>query len=217
MYTNFVFSGGGTQCVSYIGILKYFEEIDYLKNLKKIAATSGGSLFALILVLGYSYKDIKNIVLGLEFNTIQDITTENLLDFFKNYGIDTGKKLEYLIKLLLKKKQFNENITFLELFKITKIEITITGTCLNKKCTEYFNYINTPDMKLYLAIRISCAIPIIFNCVKYNDLIYIDGGLLDNYPIDFFKDDIKSTIGFNIHNKNKLSNINSLDKYIFNI
>ena len=72
MYTNFVFSGGGTQCVSYIGILKYFEEIDYLKNLKKIAATSGGSLFALILVLGYSYKDIKNIVLGLEFNTIQD-------------------------------------------------------------------------------------------------------------------------------------------------
>ena len=217
MFTNFVFSGGGTQCVSYIGILKYFEEIDYLKNLKKIAATSGGSLFALILVLGYSYKDIKNIVLGLEFNTIQDITTENLLDFFKNYGIDTGKKLEYLIKLLLKKKQFNENITFLELFKITKIEITITGTCLNKKCTEYFNYINTPDMKIYLAIRISCAIPIIFNCVEYNDLIYMDGGLLDNYPIDFFKDDIKSTLGFNIHNKNKLSNINSLDKYIFNI
>ena len=218
MFSNLVFSGGGTKCVSYIGVLKYFEEIDYFKNIKKIAATSGGTLFSLILVLGYNYNDIKNLVLGLQFNTIQDITTDNLLYFFENYGIDTGKKLEYLIKLLFKKKKYNENITFLELYNYTNIEFTITGTCLNNRTTEYFNYINTPNMKVYLAIRISCSIPIIFNCVKHNNLIYVDGGLLDNYPIEYFKDDIDSTLGFSIKSKKKAnSNINSLDKYIFNI
>ena len=73
MIKNLVFSGGGTMCISYIGILKFFEENPELKqNIKNISSSSGGSLFALVFILGYTYTDLKNLVLGLDFTKIQD-------------------------------------------------------------------------------------------------------------------------------------------------
>ena len=37
MITNLVFSGGGVKCISYIGLLKYFEENNMMKDIKNIA------------------------------------------------------------------------------------------------------------------------------------------------------------------------------------
>lgn len=215
---NLAFSGGGSKCLSYIGCLKYFSENKLLDNLQRVIGTSGGSIFSLVIVLDYDYEDIKNLALGLNLNSLKDISVENIFQFFTNYGIDTGKKLEKLIKLLIRKKCENENITFLDLFKLTGIEFTVTGMCVNTSMTEYFNYLNTPNMEVWLAIRISCSIPIIYNYVKINEKTYIDGGALDNYPIEYFKDDLDNTYGFYINDKNSKTNkIKSLDRFMFNI
>jgi len=218
MFENLVFSGGGIKCIAYLGVFKFLEENNMIKDIKNICATSGGSLFALILILGYKYDDILSLILELDFNHIRDINSNNIFQFFNNYGIDTGNNLEHLIQILLDKKCNNKNITFLELYKQFPINLIVTGTCINNNSLCFFNYKTNPNMPVYLAIRISCSIPIVFNYVKYNNCIYVDGGILGNYPIDYFKDNLEKTIGFYINSDNtETTCINSIDTYILNI
>ena len=108
MITNLVFSGGGVKCISYIGLLKYFEENNMMKDIKNIAGTSGGGIFGLMLLLGYSYIDLKNLIVSLDFQHLQDISCENIFNFNNNFGLDSGNKLENLIRLLIKKKNVDE-------------------------------------------------------------------------------------------------------------
>jgi len=220
MIKNLVLSGGGVICISYAGILKYLEEKNYIKDITSIAGTSGGAIFGLMITLGYTYNDLLLLINGLNFLEVRDITSENLLEFFNNFGIDTGNKLTYLIKLLLNKKLGSncEHITFIELFNKTKINLIITGTCLDTRSIEYFNYINTPDMKLLSALRISFSIPIVYNKVIYNNKTYVDGGLIDNLPIDIFKNDIIHTLAFYLNSSTKnCFGLKSIDKYMLSI
>lgn len=220
MVKNLVFSGGGIKCISYIGILKYLEENNMIKDIQSIAGSSGGAIFAFILILGYTYHELYLLINGLNFEEIKDVTSDNLFQFFNNFGIDTGNKLIKLLKLLINKKYGNnsENITFLELFDRTKINLTITGTCLDTNSIEYFNHKSTPDMKLISALRISFSIPIVYNKVDLNGKIYVDGGLIDNLPIGIFHNDIKNTVGFYLNtNINNNINIHTIDNYMLSI
>ena len=47
-----------------------------------------------------------------------------------------------------------------------------------------FSYENTPDMPVYLASLASCSIPPVFGPILYADDYYIDGGFLNNYPVN---------------------------------
>jgi len=50
-------------------------------------------------------------------------------------------------------------------------------------------------MPVYLALRITCCIPILYEPILYKDCYYIDGGLKDNFPIQLIPDeDLKDTI-----------------------
>ena len=61
-------------------------------------------------------------------------------------------------------------------------------------------------MKLIDALRISYSYPVVFNKVEYNNKIYIDGCVTNNFPIEYFKDYPKeSTMGILIHSE-KTSN-----------
>ena len=51
-------------------------------------------------------------------------------------------------------------------------------------------------MCIFKAIRISMSIPIIYNKIDYNSLIYVDGGVSNNYPIDYFEKNLEKTLGF---------------------
>jgi len=217
MIENLVFSGGGTKCISFLGVLKYLEENDLDSNIKSIIGSSGGSIFSLVFVLDYTYNDLENLVLNLDLEILKDVSGENLINFFQNYGLDTGNKIEHLIKLLITKKGLSENITFLELYTKTGKTLIVTGTCLNKQKTEYFNHINTPNMMVYKAIRISMSIPIIYNKIDYNSNIYVDGGVSNNYPIDYFDDNLSKTLGFLIISKsdNELVEIKGIDSFMY--
>ena len=220
MIENLAFSGGGVKCITYIGILKFLEEQNIIKNIKHIAGTSGGAIFALMLILGYTYNDLKSLITGLDFEQLRDVNSDNIFQFFNNFGIDTGNKLEYLIKLLISKKMDTkcEDITLLDLYSKFNIKFTITGTCLDEKCIHYFNHELTPQMKLITAIRITYSIPIVYNRVVYNNMTYIDGGILENYPIEIFKDNLKNTYGFYLSGESfKNSPITSIDIYMLSV
>ena len=51
-------------------------------------------------------------------------------------------------------------------------------------------------MKIVDAIMASISIPFYFTMKTYGEFNYSDGGLIDNYPIQLFKDEIDETLGF---------------------
>ena len=99
---------------------------------------------------------------------------------------------------------------------LQKKKLIITGTCLNEMKPYYFDYENTPDLKILDSILISVCVPILFTPRKHDNKLFVDGGLTSNYPIEYFSDDINNTIGIMICDTNT-NNIDSLTNYLYTI
>ena len=64
-------------------------------------------------------------------------------------------------------------------FKALKIPFYATATDLNKGTEVTFS-----EGPLFEAIVASCSVPVVFNSVSMGDRILVDGGLLNNFPIE---------------------------------
>ena len=61
------------------------------------------------------------------------------------------------------------------------------GTNLSTSFAEIFSYEHTPRMCIADAVRISMSIPLFFAAKRgVRDDVYVDGGVLSNYPIKLF-------------------------------
>lgn len=203
-------SGGGINCLSFIGALEYLEKCNYinLKEINNYIGTSGGSILCLFLVLGYSLKEIKDFIFKFDFNPLNSIDNNNLDNILINFGINNGDSFIIIFINLIKSKYNIENINFIDLYKITKKKLNIIGTNFTKSCEECFNYETTPFMSVIIALRISISIPIFFAPIYYNNNYYIDGGVYNNFGLNY--SDINNTLGICIKFNLKNNNINSI-------
>ena len=203
-------SGGSIKGFAFIGALKYLEDNNHI-NLSKInnyIGTSAGSMISFFLSLDYSLKEIEDFIMSFNFKMlIPELNIENLL---VNHGIDNGDKIMFVIMNFLKEKYDTYDITFEEHYNLTKKKLTIIGTNFTKNSEEVFNYINTPNMSVRLAIRISISIPILFTPVLYNSNYYVDGCIINNFPMNYCNSE--TTLGLYIKNGNskELDNILTL-------
>lgn len=220
MIKNIIFSGGGFKGLSYIGCIKALEEYNFLNNIENYCGTSIGSVFATLIYINMSYKEIYDIFINFNFTEGLSFDTENIINFFDNYGLDDGTNYISIIRKIISNKlkiDFTKDITFIELYNIFKKKLIITGVCVNNYSCEYFDYINTPYMSIYTAIHISSALPILFKPINYNNKLYIDGGASNNFPIELFINDLENTIGFEIYFLNKKENINNFIDYFLKV
>ena len=79
-------------------------------------------------------------------------------------------------------------MTLLELYNITKKKFISTTVCINSKEVIYISHENYPDLRISDAVRMSSCVPFYYKPVIYKNNYYVDGGLINNYPIDLFKD-----------------------------
>ena len=212
-----VIGGGGIKGIGYIGALNYLEESGKLKDIEIYAGTSIGGLLCGLLYIGYTAKKLKNLTMKLNLNKLQKINISNL---FVTYGFDDGLSMTNMLMKMFAARGYDDKTTFKQLFEKTNKKIVLTGTCINDKSVHYFSYETQPDMPLLLAMRITISFPIYFSPIKYNDLIYIDGGCIDSYPLNLFDKEINDVIGIhaaaNVSNNN-INDINNLEDYIINV
>lgn len=211
-----VLAGGGVKGFVLIGAIKYLEEHNIMSNITTFIGTSIGGYISILYIIGYSSDDL------LKFGKLLDMsktTTINIQNFFDNYSLDDYKHFDIIFKKLLNNKKINENITLLELYKLTKKKLVVSTTCIDDKNTEYISYDNYPDMPVITAIKMTTCVPLLFPYIKYNNKIYIDGGLIDNFPINYIilnNYDINKVIGLNIITDIS-TNINNIFDYIISI
>lgn len=206
-----VCSGGGAKGIAYIGIIKYLDEIktnraieekknDFDENkciypkidIKRIMCVSVGCFMGLLYTLKYSYEELKEEIENVNFETLSDVKIRN---FLQKYGLESGKKLIEWLESFLIKRGYTKDTTFLQLYNKTGIHLEILASNVNKYKLVTFDYKNTPKLKILRAIRMSIGIPFLFSAEKYKGDIHVDGGLISNYPIYFFKDNLSSVLG----------------------
>ena len=203
---SLVFSSGGINGLYFVGCLRAIEEYKIIENITRIIGTSAGAIFATLITLKYTYNELHDAILHIDTSLLLKISIENIMAFTKEFGIDDGEKMKRVMEVFFIQKMGKRCITFQELYNWNPVHLILTGTCLDTNKLEYFDYINTPDMKVVDAIRISASIPLLFTPVKYKGKLYIDGAVLCPYPVCHKIKKSDTVLGFNIQEKSNDDN-----------
>jgi len=220
-FKNLVFEGGGVKGIAYIGALEVLENKKILSDIERVAGTSAGAIFATLLAVGYSYKEMKELFSKTSFSDFKDDSPFfliNVMRLFFRYGWFKGNAFKKWLANAISLK-VKEDITFHELFTLKnqgKKELYIIGTDVNTQSSVVFSHESYPNMKVVDAVRISMSIPFFFKAIRGEDYIYVDGGVYYNYPLNLFDkkrfmsknskkiDYNKETLGFRVDSKEEI-------------
>ena len=216
MITNLVLSGGGVKGLATLGAISILESKKILNNITTYCGSSSGALISLLLNIGYKAQDIYDILYEIDFSILTSINIDCLLEDIC-IGFDKGDAIQYIIGTLMLKKNYSLNTTFKELHEKTGKKLIITGCCVNTVSIHYFSHETTPNMKILTAVRITYSIPVIFKPVTFENKIWIDGGCMDNYPMELFKDNIENTLGILLDDTNNIEQFQDTAQYLLYI
>jgi predicted acylesterase/phospholipase RssA len=168
--------GGGMYGITYLGVLSKYN----LLNIKSYCGCSIGGLICYFLCIGYECQELFDKITDIDCMKYTNIT------IFNKHGLDDGVNFFKFFDEISKAKNIN-NLTFKELYEKTNKKLTITGSCVSTSKVRYFNYKNTPNMKVFLALRITISYPLIFTPVVYKNKTYVDGAFYCPNPKIFYK------------------------------
>lgn len=193
-FKNLVFEGGGVKGIAYVGALEMLQEKKILNKINRVAGTSAGAIVAVLLGVGYSYEEIKDVLWKLDFKNFLDDSWGLIQDtkrLIEKYGWYKGDFFRKWMGDLIKAKTGNSESTFADIAAMKKdkgfLDIYLIGTNLSTGFSEIFSNEHTPRYCIADAARISMSIPLFFASKRnFRNDVYVDGGLLDNYPIKIF-------------------------------
>lgn len=209
-----VLSGGSMKGIAHIGVLKALEEQNILKNIKIFAGSSIGSVVSALYIFGYTPDELNEFICLLDLKHFRNIDIDN---FFQGFGVDDGQNFIMIIEKMMESKDINTHITFSELYKKTNIKLIMTSTCINDKTLHYISHETYPDMPVITGLRMSSSVPFWFVPVKYDNKLFIDGGIMNNYPINLFYECIDRVIGVYLDEIRENDNIDNLETFLKSI
>lgn len=160
MTVGLVLSGGGMRGAAHIGVIKALEERGIIAT--HISGSSAGAIVGALHAYGCKWEDILSIFKSFQIIDISKyaLGKPGLIDVEKFYPL-----LNSYIK--------DDN------FKALKKSLHITATNVLNGELKIFN-----SGELIKPILASAAFPGVFTPVKINESFYIDGGVLNNFPVE---------------------------------
>ncbi len=175
---SLVLSGGGARGLAHIGVIEELEDQGY--EISSIAGTSMGALVGGVYAAG-QLPEFKEWMLSLD-----KIKVLRLVDFtFSSQGLIKGDRV------LRQMRKFVADVNIEEL----KLPFAAVAADLLKG-----EEVVITEGSMYEAIRASIAIPSIITPVKKNNTLLVDGGVLNNIPVNHVKrhqDDLLIAVNVN--------------------
>ena len=181
--SHIVLSGGGLKGLAIIGFIRALKE--YHIKPQAISGASIGAIIGTMMSIGYTYEELYEFIEYFNYDDVCDFEISNLID---EGGIETGNKITRLLQAMIKNKLHKYCITFEEHYMHTNVWLVINASCLNTQSCEYFSYKTHPKMYIHDALRMTMSLPLWFKPVHHEGSLYVDGGLLDNFPMKPFID-----------------------------
>lgn len=192
-FRNLVFEGGGIKGIAYAGALRALEERHMLKDIVRVGGTSAGAITALLFALGYDAAAQKELMTTLDFSRFMDSSFGFMRDIRRlrrDFGWYRGSFFLTWIGDRIEEKLGSRLATFDDLAAAGRPGLYVVGTNLSTQSCEVFCRETHPTMPLAHAVRISMSVPLVFAAVRYGPRkdVYVDGGVLANYPVKLFDD-----------------------------
>jgi predicted acylesterase/phospholipase RssA len=206
---NLVISSGGINILCLVGSLKYLNNNNLLNNVKCYFGISAGAILCTMLALDYTIDEIIDFFKNMDF--LKFLGKYDVTNFINNYGLSYGESRDIIAQsfIIYKLGEKNKDYTFKQLYDDKKKELHLFCVCVEDKTLWTFSHNSNENVPIWKAMAASCNIPFIFTPFNINNNTFIDGAIINAYPINYV-DDINDTIGLFISNHN--NNIDYLDK-----
>ena len=189
MKLGLAMSGGGIKGAAHIGVIQALQE----ENIKVdiVGGTSIGSIVAALYAMEYTPKEMLKL-----FDYFSKL-------IFKNSAMYTDPRGKKLLSIQAGGLYSGENIAFAieeagkykNIKKLQDLKIPIVIPAVDLRDSEKYvftnmgkindKYLNKADISI--AVRASSSYPAIFAPCIYNKHKFVDGGILDNIPVEEVK------------------------------
>ena len=207
---NLVISSGGINILCLLGSLKYLNEKNLFNDTKCFYGISAGAILCTMLALDYTIDEMNEFFIN--FNLIKFIGEYDITNFINNYGFTFGESRDIIGQsiIIYKLGEKNKDYTFKQLYDDKKKELNMFAVCLEDKTLWEFSHKSNENVPIWKAMAASCNIPFIFTPIKINNNTFVDGALINPYPINYVdENEINETIGLFMNSRN--NKVNYLD------
>ncbi len=187
-----VLSGGGAKGFAHIGTLKVIDSLGI--RVDYIAGTSMGAIIGSLYASGYSGKQLDSIFKGVNFDDIlndkipRSAKSTYERELSERYAITLPfDNLKVKLPSALSKGQNTFNLLTKLLLHVSKednfSQLPIPFFCIATD-VETGQQVVLDKGNLPRAVKASGAFPSLFQPVEFDGRLLIDGGVVNNYPID---------------------------------
>jgi predicted acylesterase/phospholipase RssA len=185
---HLVFSGGGPAGLITYGAVKQLEQANVwaLPNIQSMYGCSIGAYLAVVLSLGYEWTWLDDYILKRPWEKVFALTAQSFWDAYEQKGLLGEKIVLASLKPLLEAKDLLEQCTLAELYAFNHIDIHLYTTNINSvRLTKVdLSHTTHPTLSVIKALCMSMSYPLAFKPVCIDDDCFIDGGLLNNFPLN---------------------------------
>ena len=210
MIKHLVLEGGSYKGLSVIGTLKYLNQNKYynIEDIKTIYGTSAGAYIAVLICLNIEWKVLIDYIVNRPWEKIIPINAEMFIEMINSKGFFDDTFFYRSLENVFLAKDITLDITLKEFYDFSQIELHMFSIRVQDFVIVDYSYKTHPKMKLLHVIYQTCCIPYIFKPHWYDNNYYIDGGLLNNYPVkDCIQNGAKNEeiLGICFHNKSTIT------------
>lgn len=199
-----VLSGGGVFGAALLGALHALNSLD---PFKVFAGTSVGALICALLVIGYTPLELLRLVMD-----DPNFIPEQKLDL-NRFGVASQENIRTFVERLFEQK--TKARTFQEIYNEFGKELIVVGTNLSRQQAVYFQKENFPGMNVVDALMISSCVPMVFPYIVFENEVYVDGFVTDNFPFRYVSERYQKVTGINICKTKKIiTNFSTVNTYV---
>jgi NTE family protein len=175
-------SGGGIKGAAHIGALKLMSEIGVYPNV--FSGTSAGALVGAFAAADYP--------------------PEEILAFFKSTNIFSPSNFAWGKPAFINTHKFEDSLKSYfpeDSFESLKHPLYVSATDITHGLTKVFH--KGPLIKILMA---SSAYPVLFSPIEMDKILYADGAILNNFPVEPLQGKCDKIIGINVHKRRVIKN-----------
>lgn len=190
-----VLAGGGAKGLAHIGVIKVLEEAGF--DVQVVGGTSMGSIIGGLYAMGYDAKTMEEQVASIDWSDILSQTPNPKTEPVDNWEMNS----RFLLKLPIVRKKITLPSGFSNGSKVYLLLCNLTEefhgvTDFNKLPRKYYciaaDYFTGEEVLInsgFLpdAMRASMSIPSYFTPIKIDNRVLIDGGWVNNFPVERMK------------------------------
>ncbi|WP_018619234.1 patatin-like phospholipase family protein [Spirosoma luteum] len=171
MKIGLALSGGGARGIAHLGVIKALREMDI--HFDQIAGTSAGAITGALLAQGYTPDESLKIIESSSF-------VRHLRPAWNRMGLF---RLDTIVDLYRKYIPHDS-------FEGLQIPLHVVAVALNEGELTIFD-----QGELIRPVLASCCLPGVFEPMLINKRQFVDGGVLNNLPVDVIEHKVDFLIG----------------------